>query len=53
MINCIDISGGPAFAKQTMASWSESLVTVVESMTAHRPKIQSRESLSTEWDEGI
>jgi flagellar motor switch protein FliN/FliY len=44
--------GGPAIANQIMASWTEALVQVLESMTARRSKIESQASNSPEWEEG-
>jgi flagellar motor switch protein FliN/FliY len=44
--------GGPAITNQIMASWTEALVKVLESMTSHRSKIESRASASPEWEEG-
>ena len=44
---------GNTLAKETTGSWAESFVSVLESMTSHRPSIEVQESTSTGWDEGL
>jgi flagellar motor switch protein FliN/FliY len=45
-------SDGSQIAKQVVDAWADALGAVLESMTANRPKIELRESTSTEWAEG-
>lgn len=40
-------------ATQVMASWTDSLITVLESMTGYRPKVESHASLSSAVKEGL
>jgi flagellar motor switch protein FliN/FliY len=44
---------GAALTTQTTATWAESFVSVLESMTAQRPTIAVRPSTSTGWEEGF
>jgi flagellar motor switch protein FliN/FliY len=48
-----DLPAGAAITAQTMASWAESFVSVVESMTAQRPQIAVRPSTSAGWEKGL
>jgi flagellar motor switch protein FliN/FliY len=48
-----NLSAGAAIASQTMACWAESLASVVESMTAPRPKIEVSAPAAPGWEEGL
>jgi flagellar motor switch protein FliN/FliY len=48
-----NLPAGAAITAQTTATWAESFVSVLESMTAQRPTIAVRPSTSAGWEEGL
>jgi flagellar motor switch protein FliN/FliY len=48
-----NLPAGAAITTQTTATWAESFVSVLESMTAQRPTIAVRPSISAGWEEGL